>query len=99
MLTGTAPFEAESASEALAKPLKAEPAPLAECLPEAPAELASVVKQALAKPPDKRYQTAAELLADLRRLQEGLATTTPQPTRFALRRWQAVAALLLVGML
>jgi tetratricopeptide (TPR) repeat protein len=95
LLTGVAPFEAESSGEAIAKTLKAEPPPLAEYLPEAPAELSRLVKKALAKQPAERYQTAAELLADLRRLQQSEATAPP-PARFVLRRWQAVAAVLLV---
>jgi serine/threonine protein kinase/Flp pilus assembly protein TadD len=102
MLTGTAPFEAESSSEAIARTLNAEPPPLTNYLPQAPAPLISLVQKALAKQPDERYQTAAELLADLRQLHaEGHAAegATPNSARFKLRRWQAVAAMLLVALL
>ena len=99
MLTGVAPFEAESASAAIAKTLNTEAPALGDYLPEAPLELARLVRQALAKQPDERYQTAAELLADLRRLQQSGAAAPPRPARLALRRWQAVAAVLLVVLL
>jgi eukaryotic-like serine/threonine-protein kinase len=110
MLTGVAPFEAESPSEAIAKTLKAEPLPLAECLPEAPVELANLVKKALTKQPDERYQTAEALRDDLRLLQQATAFVVPPAggglnkqtlppaggTTNARRKWLLTAAMLLL---
>jgi len=44
------------------------PRPIAELNPTAPPELARIVGKALEKDPDLRYQTAAELRSDLKRL-------------------------------
>ena len=102
MLTGTAPFEAESVSEAIAKTLTAEPPPLERWLPEAPTEWSSVVKKALAKEPEERYQTAGEMMADLRQLEENLeraGSAAPEPPRSALRPWLAAATVMLAVVL
>ena len=40
--------------------------------PEAPAELERIVMKALAKDPDERFQTAKDLLIDLKRLKQKL---------------------------
>ena len=69
-----------------------EPPPLTAHAPDAPQELECIVSQALRKNREERYQTAAELLADLRRLQESSRTALTPPARFASRRWQAVQA-------
>ncbi|HEX8188180.1 MAG TPA: serine/threonine-protein kinase, partial [Pyrinomonadaceae bacterium] len=72
MLTGRAPFRGESQADVLAAVVGAEPAPLSRHLPAAPDALEWVVTKALTKDRDGRYQTAKELLTDLRRLKQQL---------------------------
>ncbi len=55
--------------------LHKEPVPLARVNPEAPVELEQVIGKALSKDPSLRYQTAADLAADLRRLRKQSETS------------------------
>ena len=64
VLSGRKPFAATALPEVMRKVLTEEPVPLTHG--EAPPSLARVITRALQKDPLKRYQTVAELLADLR---------------------------------
>jgi eukaryotic-like serine/threonine-protein kinase len=68
MLAGTRPFQAETAVGMAARILQDEPVPLRRLNPKVPFELERMVSRMLAKDPRQRYATAAEVLADLRRL-------------------------------
>ena len=68
MVTGHAPFEAGTPSEVLGLILNKEPALLARYDREAPAELERIVSKALTKDLEERYQTAKDILVDLKRL-------------------------------
>ena len=70
MLAGTSPFAGETAGDVVAAILKTEPAPLRDFDQAVPGELERIVGKALAKDREARYQTAKELLADLRRLKK-----------------------------
>jgi serine/threonine protein kinase/Tfp pilus assembly protein PilF len=70
MVTGRAPFEGETTSDIIASILKTDPPPLVFHSPEAPAELERIVTKAIAKSQEERYQTAQDLLIDLRRLRQ-----------------------------
>jgi eukaryotic-like serine/threonine-protein kinase len=84
MVAGRLPFEGSNKLEILASILsdKGTP-PLARYSREAPAELDRIVDKALAKERDQRYQSAKDLLIDLRQLKKRLeidaelARTTP----------------------
>jgi len=67
-LTGRHPFRAASFVATSDRILRESPAPLLELNPRVPAELERIVAKMLAKRPDQRYQTAADLLVDLRAL-------------------------------
>ena len=67
MVAGHAPFEAETSSEVIALILHKEPPPLARYDREAPAELDRIVTKALTKDLEERYQTAKDLVVDLKR--------------------------------
>ncbi len=71
-LTGRAPFRGESPTDVLAAIVGKEPPPLARYLPAAPDALEWIVTKALTKDGDGRYQTAKELLTDLKRLKQQL---------------------------
>ena len=66
ILSGRAPFEARNLPLVLDAVLNEAPAALSNA--EAPAPLAHVLLKALEKLPDARYQSCAELLADLQRV-------------------------------
>lgn len=64
-LTGRAPFAGESVFELLAHHLESEPEPIEHRRREIPPALASIVRRLMAKKPDKRFQTPAELIAEM----------------------------------
>jgi serine/threonine protein kinase/Tol biopolymer transport system component len=67
ILTGTAPFTRATTIETLAALLERDPPPLSGS-PGVPEEMAPIVGRLLAKNAAQRYQSAAELLADLRQV-------------------------------
>src|SRR4030065_1786489 len=74
MVTGRVPFEGETVL-VIAMKQKAEiPLSPKEINPRLSDELTTVILKCLEKDREKRYQTAAELLAELRCLEEGLPT-------------------------
>src|SRR6185503_17477024 len=71
MLTGATPFEARSHNDSIALILS--PAPAELVFPDhVPPELREIVRNALEKDCDKRYQTITKLTADLSRLKKNL---------------------------
>jgi len=68
MVTGKPPFEGETTSDIIAALLKDEPEPMSLTVPELPSEFDQVVKKALAKTLDLRYQTITEFSSALQRL-------------------------------
>jgi serine/threonine-protein kinase len=73
MLTGQPPFQGESAFEVALQHVKKPPTPLSRLRPDLPEALCNIVHKMLAKDPDRRYQTAKDLLRDVARLREGLS--------------------------
>ena len=61
-------FGTASAIEVMHAILKEHPRPLHEARPDAPVELERIVRKALAKNPNERYQSAKDLAIDLRNL-------------------------------
>src|SRR5437773_5569851 len=79
MITGRAPFEGGTSSDVIAAILKTEPPPLGHYLPEAPSGLDRIVKKALRKDREERYQTIKDLLVDLKGLRQELEARTKEP--------------------
>ncbi len=73
MLAGQAPFAGETSGHISVSILEKEPAPLGRQAPQSPAELQRIVRKALAKDRDDRYQTVRDLLIDLKNLRRELA--------------------------
>ncbi|HYU78517.1 MAG TPA: serine/threonine-protein kinase [Vicinamibacterales bacterium] len=72
MIAGRVPFEGETTSHVTVSILEHEPAPLAHFAPGAPAELQRIVRKCLTKERDERYQTARDLMIDLKNLRREL---------------------------
>jgi serine/threonine protein kinase len=71
MVTGKLPFRGSTTSHTIVQILEKDPVPLTK-LVKAPVELERIVMKAIAKKPVERYQTAKDMLADLRGLQKRL---------------------------
>ena len=67
-LTGHLPFEGEGIIGTISQILHATPPPLSHYLSRVPVGLQEIVNRALAKNRDERYQSAAELMVDLKRV-------------------------------
>src|SRR5256714_8829940 len=78
-LTGRVPFEGDNWLAVMAGHLQRHPKPIREARPEVPPELDAIVLTAMRRYPENRYQSAEELLADLRALslQEAPAAAPP----------------------
>lgn len=68
MLTGRAPFDGEAAADTLAAVIYKEPEPLAAILPNAPPELQRILRKALQKDREERYQSVKDLALDVKDL-------------------------------
>jgi eukaryotic-like serine/threonine-protein kinase len=72
MVTGHVPFIGETPTETISLILQKEPPPLTRYAREVPAELERIVSKALTKNCEERYQSAKDLLIDLRNLRRKL---------------------------
>ncbi|MGC2719429.1 MAG: protein kinase [Candidatus Acidiferrales bacterium] len=79
MVTGRRPFQGESSAALVGDILRGEPKPLREFNSDAPEELQRIVSKALEKDRADRYQTAADLMVDLRRLLRHSSSATHPP--------------------
>lgn len=70
MLTKHSPFEANTSAGTIASIIEHEPPPLAVHVARCPPALQRIVSKTLTKKVERRYQSAADLLADLRRFKE-----------------------------
>jgi WD40 repeat protein len=75
LLTGRTPFQADSDLNLLKQIVAQEPAPLRRLRPQVARDLEAVCLKCLEKDPGRRYPTAADLAADLRRFLAGQLTT------------------------
>jgi serine/threonine protein kinase len=96
MLSGRTAFEGKTRASLLGVILKDEPPPVSRLQPVVPAALDRVISTCLAKEPDDRYQSARDLLrelkwAALRPSQINAATPVPPPARSSRLAWLVAA--------
>ena len=72
MLTGCRPFQGESVPDIFVAILEHQPPPLTECLTDPPAQLEQILDKLLAKNRERRYQSSAQLAAELKRFHHRL---------------------------
>jgi serine/threonine-protein kinase len=77
LVTGATPFTGPTASVIMTKHLSATPEPANVVLPSVSEETTRVIMKMMAKDRNRRYQTPAELIADLERLSRGEAVACP----------------------
>ena len=98
MLTGSRAFRGTSHAELIAAILDREPRPISELEPGITPGLAHIVSRTLAKAPDDRFQTARDLLLELRWIAEQRpisgVTTAAVPRRI---RERVLAGLLVIS--
>ncbi len=96
LATGHHPFAGASAGEVISGILRDEPAPAAARAPGLPPAFAGIIDRCLQKDPERRYASAAGLLADLEAIGEGApaaaATVAAVPTAHRGRRRLLAAA-------
>ena len=93
MVAGLMPFSGATTSHTIVQILEKDPVPLSQVTKEPiPAELERIVSKAMVKEPDDRYQTAKDMLIDLRSLKKQLdlkaeidRTSSPDVQRVVVR--------------
>ncbi|HKY45273.1 MAG TPA: protein kinase, partial [Pyrinomonadaceae bacterium] len=72
LITGQKPFSGPTTTDVIISIAEREPAPLSKYVTEVPARFEKIVKKALAKDREQRYQTADDLLTDLKGVKQEL---------------------------
>ena len=88
MATGKKAFEGSSQASLIGAILKDDPPPMSELQPMTPPVFDRVVRRCLEKEPDERWQTAADLTAELRWVSEGETQLGPSPVVTASAAWK-----------
>jgi TolB-like protein len=74
MMTGALPFRGESSAVIFSAILEHDPVPAGRLNPNLPLSMQAIIEKALEKDRDLRYQSSAEILADLKRVKREVET-------------------------
>jgi dienelactone hydrolase len=97
MLTGKLPFAGEYDQAVLYAVINEEPESIAKLRSDIPDDLRRIVRQALAKKPENRYQSADELLKELKKFHRSIVA--PETVVFSFRRFFFRAKILVPALL
>jgi serine/threonine protein kinase/tetratricopeptide (TPR) repeat protein len=97
MVTGSCPFDGPTTPVVIDALLNKTPQPVRERNPAVPAELARIITRLLEKDRGLRPASAAELLADLKRLQSSRDTGVPKPRSRSFLKYGIAAAALITA--
>ena len=97
MATGDRPFKGDTNVSVLSAILKDTPTPVTDSNPGLPADFARIVRRCLAKDPERRYQTAADLRNELEELKQDTTSGTVTTARPAVRRRRVPLAAVVAG--
>ena len=86
MLTGHTAFEGKSQASLIGAIMHAMPPPIAASQPLAPASLDHVVRRCLAKEPDERWQSASDVMRELKWIAESASHAKQRRHQWSLRR-------------
>jgi serine/threonine protein kinase len=96
MMTGTRAFAADSQAGLIAALLDQQPPPITAVMPSAPRSIERVVQRCLEKDPDDRWQSARDLAAELKWIEQSLrqpeSGAAPVVAPAASRRWMFTVA-------
>ena len=90
MATGTKAFAGSSQASLISAIMKEDPAPISTLRPVSPPALDRVVSTCLAKDPEERWQSAADVKRELRWIGEGSLTGVSKPVVSSPRRQSAL---------
>jgi serine/threonine protein kinase len=79
MITGRRAFEGDTAAHTMISILEKDPIPVSHYIPQVPGELQDILRKALEKNREERYQVCKDLELDLKRLRQEFGTT-PAPS-------------------
>ena len=99
LLTGRAPFRADSSMAVLRAITDEAPAPLRQLRPDVPPLCEQIVSHALEKNPDRRYQSATEVIRDASDLLSQLSTTSLDQEKPATRAKRSLSVAVAVALL
>ena len=102
MAAGKRPFKGDTDIETLHAIIKTDPPPLSQISGEIPFEAERVVRKAIEKEPERRYQHADEMATDLRNLQRdfesgrvtGPTATVTRPGPVSASRWKRLGGII-----
>ena len=98
MATGKRAFEGKTRTSLIASIVASEPVPISRLQPLAPSSLEHLIARCLAKDPDDRMQSAADVKWELQRIQSDVATAQQiVPVRSSRMAWSVAAAALILA--